>query len=76
MATITEPRAEEMIQKALDTIPPGSKRTAVLKQVLLSMMKGMPKKQAIMRGNAMVLKYNLDQTDKIPLFKIGAHKLS
>jgi cytochrome c551/c552 len=73
MASITEPRAEEMIQQTLDKYQPGQRRTILLKQILKSMMNGMSdnKKKAIMRANAMVLKYNLDQNDKIPLFKVA-----
>jgi len=71
MAKITEPRAEEMIEQILDQYKPGKKRTFLLKQVLRSMMNAMPKKKAIARGNAFVLRYDLDQNDKIPLFRVG-----
>lgn len=71
MATITEPRAEEMIEQILDKYESGKKRTFMLKQVFTAFMKGLPKKQAIARANNFVLKYNLDQTDKIPLFRVG-----
>lgn len=69
-AVIDESKAETMIQQTLKDQPPGQKRTFVLKQILTAMMKGMQKKQSIMRANALILKYNLDQTDKIPLFRI------
>lgn len=71
MASISEERATEMIEQILDKYEPGQKRTFLLKQVLTAFMKGMPKKQAIARANNFVLKYNLDQNDKIPLFKVG-----
>jgi len=71
MASISEERADQMIAQIMDEYPPGKKRKFLLKQVFTAFMKGMPKKQAVMRANNFVLKYNLDQTDKIPLFRYG-----
>lgn len=68
-AKIDEPKAERMIQQTLSSYPKGDKRTFMLKQILMSMMRGMNKKQGIMRANALVLKYDLDRNDKIPLYR-------
>lgn len=71
MATISFERADEMVADILDKHTKGDKRTFMLKQVIRSMMNGMPDKQAIAKANNLVLRYDLDINDKIPLYKVA-----
>jgi hypothetical protein len=71
VAKISFERADQMVTDILDKYSSGEKRTVMLKQVIRSMMNGMPAKQAITKANNLVLRYDLDLNDKIPLFKVA-----
>ena len=72
MAKINYDKADAMVGQIMDKYPAGKKRTFILKQILTAMKAGFGKqeKQFIKKANDIVLKYNLDQTDNIPLFRI------
>jgi len=71
MATISFEQAKKNVEDILRKYPAGDKRTFMLKQVIMSMMKGMEKKQSIAKANNLVLTFDLDQNDKIPLFRVA-----
>ena len=64
-------RGEEMLGQIVKKYPVGKKRTFMLKQVLHAVFKTFPsKKIGTQRINGLILQFNLDQNDNIPLWRI------
>ena len=73
MAKISYEKADGMIAQVMDKYPADKKRQAILKQIFTAMKAeyGNREKNFVAKANGLVLKYKLDMTDKIPLFRTG-----
>ncbi len=69
MAKISFDRAVHHVEDILDNVSPSPRRTFMLEQVIRSMVKGIDKKNRIQKANHLVLVYDLDLHDNIPLYR-------
>lgn len=69
--TLSFDQADKLVSDTLKKYKPGRKRTFLLQQIITAMMKKLGGKQAIMKANNLVLRYDLDQNDNIPLYKVS-----
>lgn len=70
MATISRDRADELMGQLVEMHEPGERRTALIKLIMVALRSSFQSEKLFCRSaNGIILKYDLDVRDNIPLYR-------